>query len=69
MKKENHVALPDRKDAITHAVLSAVPDETILLAGKGHEEYIIDRYGRHDFSERKIVADAIERRKIHHKGS
>ena len=69
MKKENHVALPDRKDAITHAVLSAVPGETILLAGKGHEEYIIDRYGRHDFSERKIVADAIERRKIHHKGS
>lgn len=69
MKKENHVTLPDRKDAITHAVLSAVPGETILLAGKGHEEYIIDRYGRHDFSERNIVADAIERRKIHHKGS
>lgn len=69
MKKENHVTLPNRKDAITHAVLNAVRGETILLAGKGHEEYIIDRHGRHDFSERKIVSDAIERRKIHHKGS
>ena len=68
MKKENHVTLPDRKDAIAHAVFSAVPGETLLLAGKGHEEYIIDRNGRHDFSERKIVADAIERRNSNQKG-
>lgn len=62
IKNENHVTLPDRKKAITHAVLSAAPGETLLLAGKGHEEYIIDRFGRHDFSERMIVADAIKHR-------
>ena len=63
MKKENHVVLPDRRRAIEFAVQNAAAGETILLAGKGHEEYIIDRIGKHDFSERQIVWDTIRRGK------
>lgn len=62
MNKENHVVLPDRRHAIEFAVQNAAAGETLLLAGKGHEEYIIDRVGKHDFSERQIVWDAIRRR-------
>ncbi|MDP6935165.1 MAG: UDP-N-acetylmuramoyl-L-alanyl-D-glutamate--2,6-diaminopimelate ligase, partial [Myxococcota bacterium] len=33
----NHVIVPDRKEAIAHAVSLAGPDDVVLIAGKGHE--------------------------------
>jgi UDP-N-acetylmuramoyl-L-alanyl-D-glutamate--2,6-diaminopimelate ligase len=35
------VVQPDRRAAIEHAVLSAPPGATVLVAGKGHENYQI----------------------------
>lgn len=54
--------IPDREIAIRYAVASAESGDILLLAGKGHEEYEIDGNGKHPFSERKIVLDALDER-------
>ena len=54
--------IPDRREAIRYAVLHARPGDLLLLAGKGHEEYEINRSGRARFSEREIVMRALEER-------
>ncbi len=50
-----------REEAIEYAIKNARSGDIILLAGKGHEEYYIDREGRHDFSERETVARLVSR--------
>ncbi len=47
--------IPDRAEAIRTAVTEAQTGDVILLAGKGHEEYEIDRNGRRYFSEKEIA--------------
>ena len=60
MDKESEFAvIPGRADAIRYAIRYARSDDIILLAGKGHETYEIDREGRHPFDEREIVQEAI----------
>ncbi len=53
-----------RDDAIRYAIETARTGDWILLAGKGHEEYEIDREGRKPFSEREIVLEAFEHVRI-----
>ena len=60
MKKENHIRIPNRKDAIIYALRQAQKNEIILLAGKGHENYIIDKNGKHPFSEKEIISRALK---------
>ena len=36
--------------------------DVILLCGKGHETYEIDRTGRHPFDERAVVREALRSR-------
>lgn len=55
--KTPHRVIEDRTEAIRHAMDIARRDDIILLAGKGHEEYEIDRTGKHPYSERQIVID------------
>ncbi|HEU5171064.1 MAG TPA: UDP-N-acetylmuramyl-tripeptide synthetase, partial [Gemmatimonadales bacterium] len=50
-----HLRIPDRLAAIRHALADAAPDDTILLAGKGHETYQIVGTERRPFDEREIV--------------
>ena len=38
--------------------------DVILLAGKGHETYIIDKDGTHYFSEKDIVMNFTERKEF-----
>ncbi len=45
----------DRARAIAHVMTTARPGDIILLAGKGHEAYEIDRDGVHPFCEREMV--------------
>lgn len=47
--------IPDRRAAILHGLHTAVPGDTVLLAGKGHETYQTDKTGTHPFSEREII--------------
>lgn len=39
IKKDNYTVYPEREDAIREAVAMAREGDTVLLAGKGHEEY------------------------------
>ena len=55
-----YTVIPDRADAIRYAIENARSGDLILLAGKGHEEYEIDREGRKIFSEKEIVRAAFE---------
>ncbi|MEW8973299.1 MAG: UDP-N-acetylmuramoyl-L-alanyl-D-glutamate--2,6-diaminopimelate ligase [Tissierellaceae bacterium] len=60
MTSGKYIKIVDRKEAIEYAIKNYRAGDTILLAGKGHEEYTIidDRY--YPFSERKIVEDIIK---------
>ncbi len=55
--------IADRREAIRYAVLTAERGDTLILAGKGHEEYELDAYGRHPFSERDTVLAAYAERR------
>jgi len=46
----------DRRAAIAEAIAEAGPDDAILVAGKGHEDYRIDADGRTPYSDRHTVA-------------
>ena len=51
-----HRIILDRGTAIRHILSCASAPCVILLAGKGHEDYEIDRTGRHPFSEKEQIA-------------
>ena len=53
--------IEDREKAIEYVIRGARAGDIILLAGKGHEEYSIDKNGRHDFSERELVDKFVKR--------
>ncbi|MBQ3490310.1 MAG: UDP-N-acetylmuramoyl-L-alanyl-D-glutamate--2,6-diaminopimelate ligase [Clostridia bacterium] len=55
MKKTNHVRIENREKAIIRALNQAEKGEILLLAGKGHENYSIDKNGKHAFSEKEII--------------
>ncbi len=56
----DYVVIPDRKEAIQYVIRQAKRGDVILLAGKGHETYEIDKNGRHAFSEKTIVKEAAD---------
>lgn len=49
----------NRREAIYDAVQNALPGDTIVLAGKGHEDYQIIGHEKHHFDEREVVTDAL----------
>lgn len=51
--------IPDRGEAIANAIHSACPDDLIVIAGKGHEDYQIIGNQRLDFDDRVIARNAI----------
>jgi UDP-N-acetylmuramoyl-L-alanyl-D-glutamate--2,6-diaminopimelate ligase len=53
------VRLADRREAIAHAIDSARPGDTVLLAGKGHETYQVVGTEKLPFDERTIVASVV----------
>ena len=64
MTKNKHIVIESRSDAIRTAILSANKDDIVAVIGKGHEKYIIDSSGKHDFDEEKIIMSALEERKL-----
>ena len=62
-KDSNFIVIEDRKKAIEYLIENARKNDIIMLAGKGHENYQIDKDGRHYFSEREIVMEAFRKRK------
>ena len=57
MRGANHERITDRHDAIARALTIAVPDDVIVLAGKGHETYQIRGTIAYPFDEREIVRE------------
>ena len=62
-REKPYAIIPDRKKAIEYCVSEAVRGQIVILAGKGHEKYEINKDGKKPFDEIKIVTDAVERRK------
>jgi UDP-N-acetylmuramoyl-L-alanyl-D-glutamate--2,6-diaminopimelate ligase len=58
----NYRVVPDRAKAIEHAIAVAEPGDTVLLAGKGHEEYQIVGDEKLPFSDREAAERAIRAR-------
>ena len=56
-----HQRIVDRMEAIHTALRQAHPGDTILLAGKGHENYQVLGTEKVPFDEREIVSSAVKR--------
>lgn len=55
-----HIIIPDRYQAIKWALDNCEAGDTLLLAGKGHEDYQVLAHGTIHFDEREIVAELLE---------
>ena len=60
-KESEFAVVPNRAEAIRYAIRHARAGDIILLAGKGHENYEIDRTGKHPFCEKDIAAEAAKK--------
>jgi len=54
--------VPDRAEAIERAVMAARPSDTVVIAGKGHEDYQEIKGVRRHFSDREAAEAALSRR-------
>ncbi|WP_028469804.1 UDP-N-acetylmuramoyl-L-alanyl-D-glutamate--2,6-diaminopimelate ligase [Neptunomonas japonica] len=54
---ENVIQISTREDAITMALQSAGPDDLVLVAGKGHEDYQEIMGVKYPFSDKQVVED------------
>ena len=59
MKKDNHVVVENRKEAIRRAMEIALEKDVIILAGKGHETYQEINHIKYDFDERTVVKEIL----------
>ncbi len=48
---------PGRRDAVLSSLAQAGPDDVVVMAGKGHEDYQIIGTTSHAYNERQVVAD------------
>ncbi len=62
-KEKEYAVIENRRAAIEYAVCNSRPRDIIILAGKGHERYEIDAFGKHPFDEREIVKRSYQRLK------
>ena len=65
MDPDKFISIPDREKAIDWVIQNAKDGDVILLAGKGHEAYEIDKDGKRPFDEREIVRAAVARHHGH----
>jgi UDP-N-acetylmuramoyl-L-alanyl-D-glutamate--2,6-diaminopimelate ligase len=57
-----HEVVRDRRAAITRAIEIAKPDDAVVIAGKGHEDYQIVGHEKIDFDDRVEAARALRAR-------
>ena len=63
-KEKEFAVIESRKEAIFDAIIRyARSNDTVVLAGKGHESYEITADGKHPFDEREIVRVALAERR------
>ncbi len=54
--------ITSRKSAIENAILSSCDNDIVVIVGKGHERYTIDKDGYKHFDEREIIKNALKKR-------
>jgi UDP-N-acetylmuramoyl-L-alanyl-D-glutamate--2,6-diaminopimelate ligase len=57
LEKDNYIVIPNRADAIIYALDTSRDEETVLIAGKGHETYQVYSGVSASFSYRNTVKD------------
>lgn len=62
MEKSKMLAITDREEAIKTAVALAGEGDVILIAGKGHEKYQDIKGVKHDFDDKKVLAEIFKNR-------
>ncbi|MCF7804979.1 MAG: UDP-N-acetylmuramoyl-L-alanyl-D-glutamate--2,6-diaminopimelate ligase [Candidatus Marinimicrobia bacterium] len=60
MRTEHPIIEPDRERAIYKAIEFAAPNDLILIAGKGHEDYQIISGVKTDFDDKVVVQQAMQ---------
>lgn len=60
---ESYEVIPDRREAIFHAIQCAQPGDAVVIAGKGHETYQIIGGRVLDFDDRAVAKEALSSRK------
>lgn len=58
-RQKLHMIIPKRRDAIIYAARTLKENEVLVLLGKGHETYEIDKSGKHFFDERVILSEVL----------
>lgn len=54
-----HLTIPDRREAIEAAIKLAKPGDTVVIAGKGHEDYQIIGKTKFPFDDRKVAREVL----------
>lgn len=57
---ERYLVIPDRRQAIRRAIALACSGDTVLIAGKGHEDYQIIGTNKYHFDDREEAATALQ---------
>jgi len=57
-----YIVIPDRRKAIETAIMEAKPEDIVLIAGKGHEDYQILGTKKISFDDRIVAVQALELR-------
>ena len=60
LDKKDYVRITDRTEAIRAAIVEAKPGDTVLIAGKGHENYQILGTEKIHYDEREIVKQILD---------
>jgi UDP-N-acetylmuramoyl-L-alanyl-D-glutamate--2,6-diaminopimelate ligase len=60
--RRGYLRVPDRREAIRVAIRLALPSDTVLIAGKGHEDYQIVGKKKFPFEDRVEAKKALEER-------
>jgi len=55
------VEIPDRREAICYALKKAQPDDVVLIAGKGHENYQLVGDEKRHFDDREVVKEELRK--------
>ncbi|MCX7706274.1 MAG: UDP-N-acetylmuramoyl-L-alanyl-D-glutamate--2,6-diaminopimelate ligase [bacterium] len=56
--------VPDRREAITKAIMDAREGDWVVIAGKGHERYQIIQNTYHPFDDRKVAYEVLRSMKV-----
>ncbi len=62
IKKKNHETIMDREKGIEKAVSYLKEDDTLILAGKGHEDYQIIKDKKFHFSDKETVEEILAKK-------